>query len=490
MHGRSTQQILEATRTRFLLSRRRRIVGRRSPQTSHSLFPLHLCNRLLTRGGGLAPASGRQRRVPQIIESTQSAAGGASRRYRRLGSGCSGHSRSYSGRGSCAHSSECTEVGRRLSRADRRKRRCHRLRRLSRNRVQKVKDVSTCGCGFRSNNRGRSESRRSGGSLEVCEVVYGETERGKRSASLLVSGRRMCLPSSTRSEGGAAGIAGALGAGTSSSKSNKSTIGFGAAAGGAAGAGELLAAEDALPFDARAAEEVFGAVVVGRAELETSSSSPASYWSKSPPREEEPLPPRFAVPDPRYRSVLQPAKSAFPDAQNEEKTHTSGIVVVSSTVSPRPGPAVIVITIAPKPSVPPSPAATTSAHRSTAAARNPAILVSILLGFPSFLSYTFDIAEQIGEFLCPVPHYPTISTHQRHLHRYITVRIDGLTVDTLILALLIRVVERTQHLDRRHVAPRIVDDAFRAVLDEVFEQRQCLYVPGDEFVSGGSTKEK
>jgi hypothetical protein len=49
-----------------------------------------------------------------------------------------------------------------------------------------------------------------------------------------------------------------------------------------------------------------------------------------------------------------------------------------------------------------------------------------------------------------------------------------LTIDTLILASLINVMKTPQHLDRGNMRPRVVHHAFRAVLDEVFEEREGL----------------
>lgn len=48
------------------------------------------------------------------------------------------------------------------------------------------------------------------------------------------------------------------------------------------------------------------------------------------------------------------------------------------------------------------------------------------------------------------------------------------TVDALVLSLFIDVVKVAQDLDEREVLPRIVDDALRAVLDEVLEQGEGL----------------
>jgi len=51
-----------------------------------------------------------------------------------------------------------------------------------------------------------------------------------------------------------------------------------------------------------------------------------------------------------------------------------------------------------------------------------------------------------------------------------------LTVDPLVLALFIDVVERSQHLYRANMRSGIIDDSLRTVLDQEFEQRQCLRV--------------
>ena len=50
----------------------------------------------------------------------------------------------------------------------------------------------------------------------------------------------------------------------------------------------------------------------------------------------------------------------------------------------------------------------------------------------------------------------------------------GRTVDPLVLALFVNVVERPQHLDGGDVRAGVVDDALRAVLDEKFEKRERL----------------
>jgi hypothetical protein len=48
------------------------------------------------------------------------------------------------------------------------------------------------------------------------------------------------------------------------------------------------------------------------------------------------------------------------------------------------------------------------------------------------------------------------------------------TVDSLILALLINVVEVSQHLDGRNVRPGVVNDPLRSILDEVLEEDESL----------------
>jgi hypothetical protein len=49
-----------------------------------------------------------------------------------------------------------------------------------------------------------------------------------------------------------------------------------------------------------------------------------------------------------------------------------------------------------------------------------------------------------------------------------------LTIDTLILAFLVDIVEASQHLDGRHVCPSIIDDPLGTALDQEFEQGERL----------------
>jgi len=50
----------------------------------------------------------------------------------------------------------------------------------------------------------------------------------------------------------------------------------------------------------------------------------------------------------------------------------------------------------------------------------------------------------------------------------------GLTIDTLIFALLVDIVERSQHLDRRDMCSCVINDPLGPVLDEEFEKGQGL----------------
>jgi hypothetical protein len=49
-----------------------------------------------------------------------------------------------------------------------------------------------------------------------------------------------------------------------------------------------------------------------------------------------------------------------------------------------------------------------------------------------------------------------------------------LTIDTLVLALVVNVVEVAEHLDGREVGLGVIDDTLRSVLDQVFEQGESL----------------
>ena len=50
----------------------------------------------------------------------------------------------------------------------------------------------------------------------------------------------------------------------------------------------------------------------------------------------------------------------------------------------------------------------------------------------------------------------------------------GLTIDTLVFALLVDIVERSQHLDRRDMCSCVINDPLGPVLDEEFEKGQGL----------------
>ena len=50
----------------------------------------------------------------------------------------------------------------------------------------------------------------------------------------------------------------------------------------------------------------------------------------------------------------------------------------------------------------------------------------------------------------------------------------GRTIDSLILALLIHIIEISEHLDGANVGARIIDDALAPILDQVFEQLEGL----------------
>ena len=50
----------------------------------------------------------------------------------------------------------------------------------------------------------------------------------------------------------------------------------------------------------------------------------------------------------------------------------------------------------------------------------------------------------------------------------------GRTIDSLILALLIHIIEISEHLDGPNVGTRIIDDALTPVLDQVFQQLERL----------------
>lgn len=49
-----------------------------------------------------------------------------------------------------------------------------------------------------------------------------------------------------------------------------------------------------------------------------------------------------------------------------------------------------------------------------------------------------------------------------------------LTVDSLVFSFLVDIMEIPQHLQGRKMRTCIVDYSFRAVLDQVLEQLQCL----------------
>lgn len=49
------------------------------------------------------------------------------------------------------------------------------------------------------------------------------------------------------------------------------------------------------------------------------------------------------------------------------------------------------------------------------------------------------------------------------------------TVDSLIFALFIGIVETSEHFDRGDVPSRIINHPFRAVLDKVLQEGQSLY---------------
>ncbi len=53
-------------------------------------------------------------------------------------------------------------------------------------------------------------------------------------------------------------------------------------------------------------------------------------------------------------------------------------------------------------------------------------------------------------------------------------RTRGRTIDTLILAFLINIVETSEHFDGTNVGTRIIDNALAPVLDQVFKQLQSL----------------
>ena len=48
------------------------------------------------------------------------------------------------------------------------------------------------------------------------------------------------------------------------------------------------------------------------------------------------------------------------------------------------------------------------------------------------------------------------------------------TIDTLVFALLVDVMERSQHLDRRDMCSRVINDPLGPILDEEFEKGQSL----------------
>lgn len=79
------------------------------------------------------------------------------------------------------------------------------------------------------------------------------------------------------------------------------------------------------------------------------------------------------------------------------------------------------------------------------------VLVPVVLCLPPLLSDAFEVAEQLCELFAPVPY-----------------------IDPLVFALVVNVVEIAQHLDHGEVAPRVVNNTLRAVLDEVLEQLQGL----------------
>ena len=50
----------------------------------------------------------------------------------------------------------------------------------------------------------------------------------------------------------------------------------------------------------------------------------------------------------------------------------------------------------------------------------------------------------------------------------------GRTIDTLVLAFLIHVIEISEHLDGANVGTRIIHDALAPIFDKVFKQLQSL----------------
>ena len=66
------------------------------------------------------------------------------------------------------------------------------------------------------------------------------------------------------------------------------------------------------------------------------------------------------------------------------------------------------------------------------------------------------------------------ASHRRQVRR----KYNGsawLTIDTLVLAVLVNVVEISQHLDQAQMRPGVVDDSFRAVFDQV--PARCRQMP-------------
>ena len=83
----------------------------------------------------------------------------------------------------------------------------------------------------------------------------------------------------------------------------------------------------------------------------------------------------------------------------------------------------------------------------TGAAFNATELVAIGPGFLSLGPDTFNIAEKFRKFLCSVAN-----------------------IDALVLAVLVVELELAQHFEKRKMASSIVDDSFRTILDQEFEQ--------------------